>query len=222
MALIYDVRHNRDVRSLDEELDGTAARTGAVVPKKPEGQVAPEQYFTAAMRILAGEGASGLKIGTLCRALGVTSGSFYHHFDGWPGFVRGLLEYWEAEQTQRIARLAQATADPFHRVELLKQLAIDLPHEAEAAIRAWATLDTEVDSAQRRVDVQRQAEVQDTIAGVVGDHEVAAQLAELGMAILVGFQQLGKPPEAGRLAFLFQEYQNLIARYAAGDAGRVG
>jgi AcrR family transcriptional regulator len=184
------------------------------MPRKPAGQVAPEQYFQAAMAILAAEGAAGLKIGTLCRALGVTSGSFYHHFEGWPGFVAGLLEYWESEQTQRIARLAQANPEPFGRVDLLKQLATGLPHDAEAAIRAWATLDTEVDKVQRRVDAERQAVVQGVLAGVIEDQEAAAKLAELGMAILVGFQQLGKPPDTERLAFLFDEYQSLILRYA--------
>jgi AcrR family transcriptional regulator len=168
------------------------------------------------MAILAADGAAGLKIGTLCRTLGVTSGSFYHHFEGWPGFVHSLLEYWEAEQTQRIARLAQANPEPFGRVELLKQLATGLPHDAEAAIRAWATLDPEVDKAQRRVDTERQAVVKGVVAGIVEDPDAAAKLAELGMAILVGFQQLGRPPESERLAFLFQEYQRLIIRYAGG------
>jgi AcrR family transcriptional regulator len=168
------------------------------------------------MAILAAEGAAGLKIGTLCRALGVTSGSFYHHFDGWPGFVRALLEHWESEQTRRIAALAQANPEPIGRVELLKQLATALPHAAEAAIRAWATLDPEVDKAQRRVDAERQVVVHGVVAGVVEDEAAAAKLAELGMAILVGFQQLGKPPETQRLASLFEEYQNLIVRYASG------
>ncbi|ALE79138.1 hypothetical protein WY02_12605 [Pseudonocardia sp. AL041005-10] len=104
-------------------------------------QIAAEQYYDAAMSILAREGAAGLKIGPLCRSLGVTSGSFYHHFGGWAGFVRGLLRYWEAEQTDRIVELARATADPVERIDVVKQLTVALRHDAEAAIRAWAQID---------------------------------------------------------------------------------
>ncbi|WP_239003564.1 TetR/AcrR family transcriptional regulator [Nocardia panacis] len=57
-----------------------------------------EQYFTAALEVLAECGFKGLNIGVLCRGLGVTSGSFYHHFGGWPTFVTALLEHWERQQ----------------------------------------------------------------------------------------------------------------------------
>ena len=111
------------------------AGIGNVADKAFEVNPTAEQYYDAAMSILAREGAAGLKIGPLCRSLGVTSGSFYHHFGGWAGFVRGLLRYWEAEQTDRIVELARATADPVERIDVVKQLTVALRHDAEAADR---------------------------------------------------------------------------------------
>ena len=76
----------------------------------------PRSYFDEALRVLAREGRNGLRIGRLCAALGVTSGSFYHHFGGWDGFVAALLEHWEREEVGRIVELVNARDDPLERV----------------------------------------------------------------------------------------------------------
>ena len=183
------------------------------VPRRPGGQVAPEQYFATAMAILGRDGASGLKIGPLCHALGVTSGSFYHHFDGWSGFVRALLEDWEKRQTARVVELARASADPLERMEVLKRLTLGLPHRAEAAIRAWGTLDTDVGRSQRRVDEQRRIALEQVVAGVVADPVVADRLAVMGMSLLIGFQA-GPEVDVAVLGELLDEYRGAILRHA--------
>ncbi|MBW0116457.1 TetR/AcrR family transcriptional regulator [Pseudonocardia abyssalis] len=177
-------------------------------------QVGPEQYFDGAMAILANDGTSGLKIAPLCRALGVTSGSFYHHFGSWAGFVVALLEHWETEQTARIVALAAATADPGERVTVLKELAATVPHEAEAAIRVWAALDPDVGRAQARVDDERRAAVERVVSGIVDDPEVARRLAVLGLAVLVGFQQTCVPPVVDVLGGLLDDFEAIVRAHA--------
>lgn len=177
-------------------------------------QVAAEQYYEAAMSILARDGAAGLKIGPLCRSLGVTSGSFYHHFGGWAGFVRGLLRYWEAEQTERVVELARATADPVERMLVVKRLTVDLRHDAEAAIRAWSQIDAEVGRAQSRVDVQRRIALEQVVGAVVEDRSEAHRLAVLGISLMAGFQQTCDPRDRDLLRVLFDDFQRLILTYA--------
>ncbi|MEJ8280189.1 TetR/AcrR family transcriptional regulator [Pseudonocardia spirodelae] len=177
-------------------------------------QIAAEQYYDAAMSILAREGAAGLKIGPLCRSLGVTSGSFYHHFGGWAGFVRGLLRYWEAEQTDRVVELARATADPVERIDVVKQLTVALRHDAEAAIRAWAQIDPEVGRAQARVDVQRRIALEQVVADVVPDPDAARRLAIFGISLMAGYQQTCDPRDRDLLRALFDDYQDLILSHA--------
>ncbi|MFP5069801.1 TetR/AcrR family transcriptional regulator [Pseudonocardia nantongensis] len=187
------------------------------MPRRAGRQVAAEQYYDAAMTILAREGASGLKIGPLCRALGVTSGSFYHHFGGWAGFVRGLLEYWEGDQTDRVVRLARSTSDPVERVLVVKQLTIELRHECDAAIRSWAAIDPEVGRAQRRVDVQRRIALEQVVADVVADPADAHRLAVFGISLMAGYQQTCDPRDRELLRVLFDDYQRLIMTYARTD-----
>ena len=155
--------------------------------------VTREDYFGAAMALLAADGPSALTLGRLCGAVGVTSGSFYHHFAGVEGFVGALLEHWEAEQTRRIREVVEASADPWERVSVLKHLGAALPHRAEAAIRAWAAADAVVGRAQRRVDAERTDGLREVAAGVGVPPAVASRLARLGVALLAGAQQTGCP-----------------------------
>jgi AcrR family transcriptional regulator len=180
----------------------------------------PERYFAAAFDTLAREGASGLRIGRLCRTLAVTSGSFYHHFGSWAGFVEALLAYWETEQTARLVDIAGATSDPVERVDVLKRLATDLPHATEAAIRAWAAIDATVGRAQRRVDDRRRDALRDVLSGVIDDPRLADRMAVMGMSILVGFQLTVIPPDVALLRELFDDYQGLVLGSGPRERGR--
>jgi len=67
--------------------------------------VTREDYFAAAMKILATQGAGGLKINVLCKAVKVTTGSFYGYFGSFDGFVEQFLTFWKQEQTERLVAL---------------------------------------------------------------------------------------------------------------------
>jgi AcrR family transcriptional regulator len=172
--------------------------------------VTRQAYFEAALKALAKHGFTELNVGRLCRDLGVTSGSFYHHFGGWPGFVEQLLDHWENRQV-RILRDGNfgsggAPAD----FAALMDLTLGLPHEAEAAIRAWSMNDESVRAAQKRVDEARLRTVGKAVKGIVGDRELARTLTSLGMAMLVGHQQLTSAGEHSELAALLAEYTRLV------------
>lgn len=176
--------------------------------------VTREDYFAAAMAVLAGEGFSALKIGRLCKAVGVTTGSFYHYFGSWDGFVAELLEHWEREQTERILALATVPDDPAERVATLKQLALTLPHEAEAAIRAWSSTNTVIAGFQRRVDDERLEALRLVISGVVPDRRTAEYLAFVGITLLVGLQQWRAPVDPKELRRVLDTYEELIAAHS--------
>ncbi|HSK57998.1 MAG TPA: TetR/AcrR family transcriptional regulator [Actinomycetospora sp.] len=175
----------------------------------------PRSYFDEALRVLAREGRNGLRIGRLCAALGVTSGSFYHHFGGWDGFVAALLEHWEREEVGRIVELVNATDDPVERVTRMKHLALTVPHEAETAIRAWATVDPIVEAAQRAVDRGRLRALSDVLAPVIDDVERRERLAALGVAVLAGHQQIAGVAGAD-LSSLLDEFDLLVRAHSSG------
>jgi len=175
----------------------------------------PDMFYAAAMRLLAGPGLPALRIGRLCREVGVTSGSFYHHFGGWDGFVAALLAHWTDDQVERIARMVQRESDPRRRVEILERLGLAVPHEAEAAIRSWAATDEVVAAAQRRVDERRRDVLAEVFVPLVGDEALARTLAELGVSLLVGYQQrLDRDASTRSLAALFAQYAQLVQAHA--------
>lgn len=181
--------------------------------------VTRDDYFAAALDVLATQGHGALKIGSLCTAIGVTTGSFYHYFGSWDGFVEALLEHWEQEKTQRIFAIAAAQAEPLSRVRKIKKLALTLPHEAEAAIRAWSHVNPVVDRVQRRVDQERLDAVCTVVGSVVPDRREAHLLAVMGLSLLVGLQQWRTPIDVKELSRLLDEYEALILGRARALAG---
>ncbi len=180
--------------------------------------VTKEQYFDTALEVLAELGFKGLNIGVLCRRLGVTSGSFYHHFGSWQGFVDALLEHWENRQVIILRTLKFNQGNPDDDIRAMSDLAAGLHHAAEAAIRAWAGNDESVNLALKRVDESRRRTVHKAIKGVVGDEETTAVVTALGMSMLIGYQQIAAGGEDISLDQLLAQYARLIYSHARRSA----
>lgn len=172
--------------------------------------VTRDDYFGAAFRLLAENGAGSLKISVLCKKLKVTSGSFYGYFGSFDGFVEEFLAYWEETQTARVVQLSIAPADPAERIHLLKELARQLPHEAEAAIRSWTHTNSRVAEAQKRVDDRRLEALTKVLRPVTGSRREARNLAIMGMTLMVGLQQWRSPVAKKDFDLLFDEYESLV------------
>ncbi|AEF40711.1 TetR/AcrR family transcriptional regulator [Hoyosella subflava] len=172
--------------------------------------VTREDYFEAAMKILAANGYLGLKMTSLCSALGVTTGSFYNYFGSWDAFAPQLLTYWEKEQTLRIEELSNQSDDPIARMFTMKELATRLPHEAEVAIRAWSNSDPVVAVFQQRVDEERIQALRSVILGLVPDSNTADLLALIGISLLVGVQSLREPVDRDERHRVFDAFEDLI------------
>ena len=172
--------------------------------------VTREDYFDTAMGLLATSGPSSLKIGALCKALKVTTGSFYGYFGSFDGFVADFLDYWETSQTQRILDIADGTPDPADRIHTVKELAGGMPHEAEAAIRSWAHHHPIVADAQKRVDEKRVEALTNILQPATGDREEARKLALLGMTLLVGLQQWRSPVTKADFDLIFDQYESVV------------
>lgn len=172
--------------------------------------VTREDYFNAAMEILATEGAGKLKIGALCKRLKVTTGSFYGYFGSFDGFVVEFLESWEESQTDRIVELSNAPDDPADRIHTMKTLASTVPHEAEAAIRSWAHTHPIVAVAQKRVDERRLEALTDVLRPACKSRAEARRLAIMGITLLIGIQQWRTPVTRKDFDTLFDEYENTI------------
>lgn len=157
---------------------------------------ARESYFEAGLEILADRGFGGLKLAELCGRLGVTTGSFYHYFSGWNAYTRELLGYWRQDRTVRLIEVLRAQPDPRRRIEATIDIALSLPHSAEAAIRAWSAVDADVLGVQREVDQERFDVIFEAAFDIVGDASQARTYASWALYVFVGYEQATLPRES--------------------------
>lgn len=159
-----------------------------------------DEYFGVALELLADHGATGVTIANLCTALDVTKGSFYHHFESGPDFMRAFLVDWERKYAKPAVADARDIVDPVERLNLLKPYVVGLHHEAESAIRALARTDDYAAEVQSRVDAERLQVVAESIAALGLDAAEASDLAHIAVAMLIGAQHMSRPVDREQLA----------------------
>ncbi|MBB4854302.1 AcrR family transcriptional regulator [Mycobacteroides chelonae] len=169
-------------------------------------KVSRDDYFKAAFELLATGGKPALTTTAVCRRLGITTGSLYHHFGSGAEFYKAVIGHWENEVTPAQRRRADAVSDPRERLAVLEQLVRDADHEAEKAIRAWASTDRHVAAAMQRVDQVRHRHLTKSYVDAGFDPARADTLARIGFSILVGAQQIGTRVDRTRLNAALDEY----------------
>lgn len=174
------------------------------------------------MKALAQDGAPGVTIDKLSAAVGMSKGSFYHHFGGIDGFKTALLEHFEAVHTTRFidAVERQAPASPRLKIERLLDLVLaehPTPEEpdVEIAMRAWAQQDPVVRAAQERVDRIRIAYLRDLWLALTADPDEASRMGQLLYLLLIGGGHVMPPLAAGELRRLYE----MVLRRTPGERG---
>jgi AcrR family transcriptional regulator len=120
------------------------------------------QWLSAGLEALRKGGVAAVRVERLAGEVGVTKGSFYHHFRDRGALLDALLEYWSREMTdaefERIQTLRGGDVKVALRTRLVA-LAEDVLEKGmgryDPAIRAWARQDRKVAAAVTQVDRQR-------------------------------------------------------------------
>lgn len=174
-------------------------------------------FFEAGLDLLSGASAR-LTIAGVCSRLAVTTGSFYHHFANGEEFLHALVEYWRDTYALQAHARARAVTDVAERIDVMRETAIGLRHEAEAAIRSLAATDPLIADVQRQVDRERRRLLAETLRAAGVDTATARRLARVGVSILIGAQQTEHPVDRARLRDTLLEYQRWVeATVAAAD-----
>ncbi len=178
------------------------------------GVVSREAYFETGLDVLSDLGYGGLKLAEVCTRLGVTTGSFYHYFSGWPAYTRELLENWMEERTVLVIEFLKNETDPRRRIDSLIQVGLELPHGAEGAIRAWSSLDPDVYDIQVKVDQQRYDIMYSSAREILANHDQAEMFARWAVYLLVGHEQATLPKDTTALAWIAKQLTDAL------DSGR--
>lgn len=118
-------------------------RATAAKPTSPLGR---RDWLEAGQALLRASGVGGLKLRALAASLGISTGSFYHHFSDFDAYLVALAKYYSGEQlAANIATVMREAHTPYDRIVRASQLAREtsLP-ELITAMRAWARRDARV------------------------------------------------------------------------------
>ena len=116
-----------------------------------------EDFLAQSLEVLSEEGESKLLIDRLVRALGVTKGSFYYHFENRADFVASLSRYWLGFTNQTVFDEVERVVDgPKAQLLKIQELVTrnDLP-KYDLVMRSWATHERDVAKIVRSVDRER-------------------------------------------------------------------
>jgi len=158
-----------------------------------------ERWLHEGLEILAEAGIGGVTIDLLSARLGLSKGSFYHHFDGMPGYRQALLEYFEERESRDFITRANAAPEPGE--PRLRHLVADVlaseggrPH-LENAVRGWASSDPVAREYLGRIDRTRMEFLQEQFQAMDLDQQAAADFANIVHLVSIGAAHT-KPPLA--------------------------
>ena len=177
-------------------------------------QLSRRRWLEEGLALLEEAGAEALTIESLTTRLGVTKGSFYHHFTNYQDFKERLLSFCEEEGTLRIIHGAEQEASPAAKLAWVLRASLHPSHlhRLDVALRAWALQDDQVRVHQQRIDQQRLAYLEALVKASTDDPLYARQLARAFYCLYVGSQHIIPSIEGEDLGALYQLVQQWLAK----------
>ncbi len=120
-----------------------ASGVSSIAATERAPDLTPRAWLEAGQTLLRQGGLKALKLRPLADELGVSTGSFYHHFADFDAYQGALAGYWAGPQVEElIGAIGRAEADPVGRIRLLAQLVRRRGlSRLSIAMRAWAESD---------------------------------------------------------------------------------
>ena len=118
-------------------------------------KVTKQDWVELALKQLAGSGYRSVTLEVLIEQLGVSHGSFYHHFKNRKELTQAMLDHWEQAMTLDIVQRGGEVRDLSQRIDRLIDMGesfFELQTPLENAIRTWSQSDELVKATMQRVD----------------------------------------------------------------------
>jgi len=170
-------------------------------------QIKKHHWLLEGLQVLKDIGAAGLKIDYLTQRLGVTKGSFYHHFTNIQDYKESLLTFYEEAGTLKIIEIAEQQTTPQEKLESILDATLEGPFPLEIAVRAWALQDEQAGEYQKRIDQRRITYMKDIYLEMTGDEAQALVQAQTLYAIYIGSLQFFPPLSQDELRALYENFK---------------
>jgi len=146
-------------------------------------------WIDQGLRALAAGGPDAVRIEPLARALGVTKGGFYWHFDDRRALLEEMLDTWEREGVDEvIERVESEDGDARAKLRRLSALAAssDEPLRIDLAVRDWARREQTVAERLRRVDNRRMDYMRSLFGAICPDEDEVEARCMLAFSLWIG------------------------------------
>jgi AcrR family transcriptional regulator len=176
-------------------------------------KVTKQDWVELALKQLAASGYRSVTLEILLNRLGVSHGSFYHHFKNRHELTQAMLEHWEQAMTLNIVQRNNDARDISQRIDHLVDIGeelFELQTPLENAIRTWSQSDDLVKVTMRRVDRLRRQHCQSLAELVTADKSRAKILGDLVHAVFVGSQQSQPAYTVKEIKAIYRELQELL------------
>ena len=144
-----------------------------------------ESWIEEGLRALAAGGPDAVRVEPLARALGVTKGGFYWHFENRGALLEEMLETWERIGLDDVIARAERADDKLGRL-LAEATGDDSLLRIDLAVRDWARRDPAVARRLRRVDNRRMDYLRSLFAAIVPDPDEVEARCLLAASLWIG------------------------------------
>ena len=171
-------------------------------------------WIDAGLDALAAGGPDAVRVDLLAKALDVTRGSFYHHFESRSALLDALLETWEHRSTDEVLdRVESEGGDARDKVRKAGMLTFSkelLP--IDLAVRDWARRDKSVARRLRRVDNRRMDYLRRLIGTFSDDPDDVEARGMLAFSLAIGSHFIAaEHPGSSRNRVLERATQRLLS-----------
>jgi AcrR family transcriptional regulator len=161
----------------------------------PHTRASRSDWVDAALAMLIGDGAAGVKVARLADRLGVRRSSFYWYFEGRDDLDAALLDVWESRNVGPIVEHASADAPTITAAVLQVFRCWADPSlfdsRLEFAVRGWAGLDERVRERLHIADERRVGALADMHRRHGDDETTATVRARVHYHAQIGMYALG-------------------------------
>jgi AcrR family transcriptional regulator len=173
-------------------------------------------WIEAGLAAVADDGPNGLRIDRLCRRLGVSKGSFHHHFAGSGDFKKTVLAAYQTLVVEALDQAIDHTAADSPKAALAGLTAAIAGRESfyrselEVAMRAWAFSDPEVREVQERIDMRRLESLQRIWSRILDDPAEVHTAALLPYLVGIGASLVQPPTPPDQLRSVYELLLGLV------------
>ncbi|MEU3062630.1 TetR/AcrR family transcriptional regulator [Streptomyces subrutilus] len=154
-------------------------------PKQQRGEATVEQVLDATLRLYASWGESGLSLGAITKASGVSSGSIYHHFGSLDGVVTALAQRSLEQLLTTLAEALLRAVDARSGIQAVVLAYLDFAqaHPDAARLMHSVTADREGMAHARQIRDSQEARLA-PIALWIEAHQETGELADLSVPMI--------------------------------------